>query len=247
VADKGEEMSSNEPDYKRPFSTKDFRGYFTWKKSLSKKLSCKLYHACHLDELKEISGDEQLGLRSKWSLDLPVHGLYSAPGTWTGLNYFNRGNHYGPFQISFPISVLNGRSFMVFRRKGSDRHRHFFVQYEAKIPIYSFKDKIWRNVKAASYFRENGGKSLSLKVGGIYDIIITEPISLKKATITGINHPRCIPGKCKGLTSAESKEIVKTLAKKRFKKYLKNTSFYENFIELFPDLEGERIRLPEVD
>ena len=240
-------MCPDEPDYKRPFSTEDFRGYFKWKKSFSNKLSCNLYHACHFDELTDIVDDEELGLRSEWSLHLPVHGLYSAPGTWTGLNYFNAGNHYGPLLIKFPLSVLNGRSFMAFRRKGTDRHRHFFVQYEARIPIYSFEEKIWRTVNPAKYFRSNNDGSLALKVGAIYDIIITFPISLRRATIKGVQHPYCVSRKCDGMTSGESRILVKKLARRKFKEYLKDTRFYERFIERFPDIKGEKIRLPEID
>jgi hypothetical protein len=84
---------SKDPDYKRPFCTEDFRGYFKWTNSFTKMLSGNLYHACHLDELTDILKDECLDLRSKWSLKLPAHGLYSVPGSWTGLNYFNRGNN----------------------------------------------------------------------------------------------------------------------------------------------------------
>ena len=236
-----------EPDYKRPFATEDFRGYFKWTKVLSRRLQSDLYHACHWDELLEIVEDESLELRSKWSLKLPAHGLYAVPGSWTGLNYYNRGNHYGPFLITFSLSVLNGRSFMVFHRKDVDRHRHFFVQYEAKIPVYSFRKKLWRIVKPSFYFNESDDKKLNLKRGAIYDIIITEPIPIRNATIEGVNHPHCIPEKCDGMTSSRSTKFIKRLAKRQFKEYLKESRFYERFIDQFPDLEGEKIILPSLE
>ncbi len=210
-------------------------------------LSGNLYHACHSDELIDILDDECLDLRSKWSLKLPAHGLYSVPGSWTGLNYFSRGNNYGPFLIRFPLSVLNGKSFMVFRRKGSDRHRHFFVQYEAKIPVYSFGKKLWRTVNPGYYFNKSDDGLLTLKRGAIYDIIITEPLSIRTATIEGVYHPQCVPGKCGGMTLSESTKLVRKLARKRFKEYLRESRFYERLIKQFPDLEGEEIILPSLD
>ncbi len=239
--------ASKEPDYKRPFDTEDFRGYFKWTKTFSKKLNCNLYHACHLKELKNTIDKDLLDLRSKWSLKLPTHGLYSVPGSWAGLNYFSRGNNYGPFLITFPISSLNDRSFMVFRRKGTDRHRHFFVQYESKIPIYSFGKKLWRTVKPSSYFKESGKKSLDLKRGAIYDIVITEPLPLRNATIEGVNHPQCIPEKCDGMKKRKSTKVLTRLAKKHFRQHLKTSRFYKRFIEQYPDLEGEKITLPEIN
>ncbi len=59
-----------EKDYKKPFCTEDFRGYFKWTKVLSRRLQSHLYHACHRDELIKIIEDEALVLRSKWSLNL---------------------------------------------------------------------------------------------------------------------------------------------------------------------------------
>jgi hypothetical protein len=211
------------------------------------KLSCDLHHACHKEELEDIIEDEELGLRSKWSLKLPAHGLYSVPGSWTGLNYYKNGNNYGPLLVTFPLSVLNGKSFMVFRRIGSDRHRHFFVQYEAKIPVYSFGKKLWRKVEPKKYFNKSGNGLFTLKRGAIYDIIITEPISTRNTTIKGVGHPHCIPEKCNGMTSSISKKIVKRLAKKYFKQNLKESRFYERFIKQFPKLEGEKIKLPSID
>jgi hypothetical protein len=142
------------PDYKRAFDQPDFRGYFKWTLNLSRAFGGSLYHACHKDELIEILDNGQLDLRSTWSLNLPNHGKWSPPGVWVGLNYFQaRGNFYGPLLFKFPMSVLNGRHFMVFRRTG-DRHRIFFIQYEARIPIYSFDKNLWRQVDPEHYLHE---------------------------------------------------------------------------------------------
>ena len=39
--------------------------------------------------------------------------------------------------------------------------RYFIVQYESKIPVYIFKDNLWRKVNPDSYFREAGDKIVS--------------------------------------------------------------------------------------
>ena len=108
----------NKPDYQRAFNAEDFRGYFTWDKQLTTMLGSFLYHACHKDEINKVLKTDELALRSEWSLIHPEFGEWSSPGVWCGLNYFNQGNYYGPFLISFPLTVLDGRTFMVFRRTG---------------------------------------------------------------------------------------------------------------------------------
>jgi hypothetical protein len=239
-----------EPDYKRPFEQTDFRGYFRWSQSLTKQLGGSLYHACHEDELTEILDAGKLGLRSKWKIELPEHGLWSAPGTWTGLNYFYNGNHYGPLLIEFPLTVLDDRHFMVFRRTES-RHRYFFVQYEAQIPIYSFGTKQsskepWRRVKPGAYFDESG-EQLSMKRGAIYDIVITAPISLTHAEFSGVSHPKCIPGKCSGLSSTKSHKLLSQIAIDKFKAEMLQNEHYLRMIKRFPLLAGQTVELPNPD
>jgi hypothetical protein len=91
---------------------------------------------------------------------------------------------------------------------------HFFVQYEAKVPVYSFRKNLWRTVNPAVYFQKSLDGSLGQKVGAIYDIIITQPISIKSATIQGVKHPRCIPRKCNGVSLRESGLLIKKVARK---------------------------------
>lgn len=231
------------PSYKRPFEPDDFRGYFKWTKKLSNKLKGNhLYHACHQQELLEIIEKNKLTLRSKWSINLPEHGLYDAPGVWCGLNnYFVNGNYYGPFLVKFSLSVLEGRQFMVFRRSvRSERDRYFFVQYDAMIPIYSFKDDIWRQVKAEAYFQENNNGTLQLKKGGIYDVVITDQIQLDgSVSISYVNHKKCISGKCNGGNRNKFREFIRQEAKKCLKESIIDTGIIEKTIKKFPDVEGE--------
>lgn len=244
-------MSEQLPDYQRPFEQEDFRGYFTWTDELTEKInSNSLYHACHEEELNAYLIKNRLELRSKWALKLPEHGICEVPGVWTGLNYFNNGNQYGPLLISFPLSVLNNRHFMVFRRGSSeDRKRYFFVQYEARIPIYSCNKKAWRLVNPETYFSKNENGSLNMKRSAIYDIVLTQSLSLKKSEMRPINHPKCIPGKCGGMIEAGGRNILREIAKSEFKKWLLSTKEYEHVIKKFPVLDGVKFELfdPELE
>jgi hypothetical protein len=85
---------------------------------------------------------------------------------------------------------------MAFRRQGDDRHRYFFVQYEARIPVYSFGKQVWRNINPATYFKDVNGDNLEMKPGAIYDIVITQPLSLKGVSIKAVNHPWCVAEIC---------------------------------------------------
>lgn len=234
------------PNYKRPFEPEDFRGYFKWTEALSGKLKNNfLYHACHEKELKEILDRSELTLRSNWSINLPEHGLCEVPGVWSGLNYFFNGNRYGPFVIKFPLSVLQGKQFMAFRRGGqSERKRYFFVQYDAMIPIYSFKGDVWKRVNPESSFGNADGKILQLKNDAIYDIVLTSPVSLKKAmSIYGVRHYKCISNKCAGISSGKSRKIMREIAKGILKKEILDAGIIDNLIEKYPDIEGESIEI----
>lgn len=236
-----------EPDYKRPFDAEDFRGYFTWESRLSKRLGGGLFHACHFNELEEVLNDEQLGLRSHWSLNHPEFDLWSAPGVWCGLNWYHKGNKYGPVVLSFPIAMLEGRTFMVFRRRGDTRLRYFFVQYEANIPIFSREGKPWRRVNPTTYFDSDANSSeLHLKSGAIYDIVITVPLPLLSVQIEAVSHPSCISDKCEGVSKQDSCSDLRKIGKKRLRQLLCSDTAYRAFIERFPDMEGVPVRLPRV-
>lgn len=241
-------MSETLPEYQRPFEQSDFRGYFTWTSKLTSQLrNNQLYHACHEDELQAYLKRNRLELRSKWSLKLPVHGTCDVPGVWTGLNYFHNGNHYGPLLISFPLSKLNGANFMVFRRRSADsRRRYFFVEYEARIPIYSYDENQWREVDPCSYFYEDDNK-LSMRPGAIYDIVLTEPISLKNSEIRPVNHPYCISGKCRGMGESQGRKILREIAKNEFQDWLRVNDEYKGLLKRFPVLDGEEFELFDPD
>ena len=234
-----------EPAYKRPFSPDDFRGYFTWTKKFSKSLNADLYHACHEDELLDILDEGFLLLRSKWSIDLPEHGVCAVPGVWTGLNYFNAGNHYGPFLIKFPIEVLTGRRFMAFRRVDTDRNRYFFVQYEARIPIFSFDGNVWKSIKPNGYFSQSGKEDeYNLKRGAIYDIVLTEELPFRKAiSVSATSHPHCISGKCPGMSPGKAEKRMIKIATDEFKWHLKDQGLIEKMVNKYPDMKGETVEI----
>lgn len=234
------------PAYKRPFDADDFRGYFTWSSELTSKLSSdSLYHACHLNEARHFLKENLVDLRSEWSLILPSGKRWTCPGTWCGLNYFHNGNRYGPILFEFPLRVLNGRTFMVFRRTG-DRNRYFFVQYEAGIPIFEFQGRLWRKVRAAAYFDKwTRGNGLSLKRSAIYDIVITTPLKLKHASVRGVRHPECISRKCSGSTGKQSDDAVRRLGLAELKRTVFASESYRNFARRFPDMIETEATLPQ--
>lgn len=234
------------PPYKRPFDADDFRGYFTWSTELTTRLSSdSLYHACHLKEARRFLKENVIGLRSEWTLTLPSGKRWTCPGTWCGLNYFHEGNRYGPVLFEFPLRVLNGRTFMVFWRKG-DRNRFFFVQYEAGIPIFEFKGKLWRKVNPSSYFDSwRRGHGLSLKRAAIYDIVITTPLKPRRASVRGVRHPACIPGKCSGFSGKESDDAVRLLGLEELKRTVFASESYRSFARRFPDILETDVTLPQ--
>jgi hypothetical protein len=237
----------NQPDYKRPFDQQDFRGYFTWDTKVSRALKqLKLYHACHPEELGILLENEELNLRSSWKLQLPEHGIWEIPGVWVGLNYFHNGNRYGPIVIEFPIDCLEKRKFMVFRRTG-ERQRYFFVQYESLIPIYSFKEELWRKINVRSYFDEQNGNEFIQKRGAIYDIVLTVPLKIKGAKFDSINHPKCISGKCTGMSKSQGGKILKKITIKHIEQKLFDRGITSKILERFPFLEGSEIKLSEYE
>ena len=228
-------------DYKRPFEQEDFRGYFRWSAKLTSLLGGNLYHACHEDQLETILNSGELGLYSKWKLKLPQHGLWEAPGIWTGLNYFHSGNYYVPFLITFPLSVLNGHHFMVFRREVG-RRRYFFIQYEARIPIYSFGEKLWRKVRPSYYFYESSS-GLSLKPGAIYDIVLTQVTGLDDVTIEAVEHPWCINEKCQGMSKDEGSKELQVIALAEFYYWLSKDKKYKRLFRRFSVLDKAEVTL----
>lgn len=247
VVDMAAQRRMSLPEYKRPFDADDFRGYFTWTDELSKQVGPYLYHACHADDLAEVLEDRRLPLRSEWALRHPLYDLWSAPGVWCGLNYFFNGNQYGPILLKFPLSIINGCTFMVFRRESTDRKRYFFVPYEAGIPIFTRDEKLWRRVTPAAYFGADKDRSLRHKPGAIYDLVLTVPLDITDVVIDGVDHPRCIPRKCSGSTRAKSRKLVRVFAKAALQKYLKADGGYRSLAQRFPVLEGLEMRLPDVD
>lgn len=234
------------PDWLRPFHQDDFRGFFTWDAELTERLDRRLYHACHVDEARTILAEKQLGLRSQWSLEHPTFKKRTVLGVWCGLNHYANGNRYGPVLFSFPLTGLNGRTFMVFRREGADRNRYWFVQYEAGFPIFTHDDDPDRRVKPSSYFDDGKKGALWLKKGAIYEIVLTHPVKLKGSRVEGTNHPpKCIPGKCQGVDAKGAEAVVNDLARELVEAHLAEDRSIQRLLRRFPALAGMTIKLPE--
>jgi hypothetical protein len=97
------------PDCRRPFQNDDFRGFLTWGSDLTARIGGRFYHACHEDEAKTTLDEGFLGLRSMYYITHPFYGRCDAPCVWCGLNYFHKGNLFGPVLLSFPLKRLAGR------------------------------------------------------------------------------------------------------------------------------------------
>jgi hypothetical protein len=228
------------PDFERPFQEIDFRGYFPWTKKLSRSLGGHLYHACHEDELDIILDIGALTMRSTWQIELPKHGLCTLPGVWTGLNDFSD-NFYGPCLLKFPISVLNGRQFMVFWRKGA-RDRFFFVQYESRIPTFTRDGNSWRWVRPEHYFAKIGD-NIYRKSRAIYDIVLTAPLPLTEYEVESVRHPVCISQKCNRMSAEQSAEIVARFAEAQARKVIGESADIQALLNHFPCLIGKKVAL----
>jgi hypothetical protein len=237
------------PAWKRPFEEVDFRGYFTWTKKLSERLGGHLCHGCHEDELKVILDAGTLLLRSPWQLKLPQHGLWTVPGVWAGLDDWTD-NHYGPALLKFPIHVLNGRTFMVFGRENlrdsNIRNRYYFVQYEARIPVYSTASNPWRPVDPADGIFLKLENKVYRRSRAIYDIVLTVALPLTDYQLTSARHSKCIPRKCHGTTAEESAEIVRRVAQAQMRETIRRCDEIQSLLEHIPCLVGQKMVLPRV-
>jgi hypothetical protein len=228
------------PEYKRPFEQRDFRGYFTWNDLLSERLDGSLYHACHEDELDLILENDCLALRSKWKILLPGHvSPWAANGVWCGLNNFGAlGNFYGPCLLSFPVSVLSGRRFMVFLRNDG-RDRVFFIQHESPLPVFSFRHKTGikskRRVNPAYYFDQTN-REYFLKRGTIYELVLTQPLPLDGCEVHGTDHPRCIPNKCTQSDRLTSRAIVQRAGLKKARRIIRRSPEVQELLRTVPPL-----------
>jgi hypothetical protein len=131
---------------------------------------------------------------------------------------------------------------MVFRREDEDRNRYFFVQYESGIPIYSFENKSWRVVNPESYF-SSLKKKLYRKNKAIYDIVLTAPVPLADYMVTGVDHPRCISGKCGRSNSAESTKMIRRVGLKYAQLLMTGCTKFQSLLDHLPCLEGQKITL----
>jgi hypothetical protein len=198
------------------------------------------YHACHREELDTILEEDQLGLRSTWKIMLPGHSdAWKVEGVWCGLNNFGAlGNYYGTCLLSFPIAVLRGRKFMVFRRNDG-RDRVFFVQHASPLPIFSFRAKsglISKRVVHPEYYFDQIAGEYSLKRGTIYDLVLTQPLSLDECEVHGTNHPRCIPSKCSCSSLSSSCDIVHRAGLKQARRVIRQSPEIQKLLKRIPSL-----------
>jgi hypothetical protein len=229
------------PEYRRPFKQRDFLGYFRWTDLLSERLGGSLCHACHAEELGDALAEGELPLHSRWNIRLPEHGVCKGRGVWCGLNSFSNGNYFGPCLMKFPISVLRGRTFMVFHRR-DDRDRYSFVQHESPLPAYT----PWRRVTPQSFF-QSSNRGFCRKDRAIYELVLTAPLSLQECTISPVNHPHCISRRCSGANDREAHEIIRGIAREHLRWVLAHCEEIQALLKQFPCLKGQKVSLESAD
>lgn len=132
---------------------------------------------------------------------------------------------------------------MIFQRKGSDRKRYFFVQYEARIPIYSFGKELWRDVDPTVCFQRTNGEELAMRAGAIYDIVVTQPIPLDRVSVSAVDHHYCISGTCNGTSLVQSTKQLRKIAVAQFRHWLSQNEEYSKLFRRFRVLEDTTIDL----
>ncbi len=95
-----------------------------------------------------------------------------------------------------------------------------------------------------AYFQKNNAKTLQLKESAIYDIVLTNHVSLDESvSISGVNHETCIPGKCDGKSIVDSRKFIIQIAKERLEKDICDTGLIKKAIKKYPDIEGETLEI----
>src|SRR5688572_10153625 len=111
-----------------PFRGSMLVGWDRWTSDHSERLGVNnhlsFYHACHLKQLEKFYDQNELSRRSPCSVRRALGEYQEFKGVWTSLQPWHKThdhNHYGPFTIKMPISHLEGRRFVVFRRRINGR------------------------------------------------------------------------------------------------------------------------------
>jgi hypothetical protein len=199
-----------------PFVPKEFKGYFRWNSELSERYGDPLYHACHEQELAVNLAAGCLLPRSDWEIEWPGLGVRKAQGVWAGLNdYYARSNHYGPCLITLPVTVLDGRSFLVFNRPTSpSRNVYTFVQHDSPFPIWLERMKDWKEVQAEVFFQRSGPRLYLRRQNDRkatqdgYRVLLTSPLPLAEASYQGVPHGWCAVEGCSGATREQAIAMV---------------------------------------
>ncbi len=97
-----------------PFSSREVVGVVEWTAETSERTSLTVYHGCHLPDLKPV-------IRLKppepttWEWIDQSGTVRQADGLWCTFNPYRK-NFFGPFELHFPVSVLEGRKFAIVPR-----------------------------------------------------------------------------------------------------------------------------------
>lgn len=230
------------PAYDRPFVMSEYLGHFAWSDRTSEQFRAKrLSHTCHWKHLGHFLDRNELGLMTRCDVVLPVVGKCPDQGIWTGLNLYTERNFYGPCQLYFRTSVLKGRRFVVFQRQDEgDRQRNFFFQYESDLPLFRSNEYPWRAIDPKTLLAQANDKT-------VWDLFLTQPLSLNKVRIRPTAHPHCKSGICDGSTLDENRERLNAVIRDRFRRMVAKLPQYKDFADRFALAEGLTVELPDVD
>jgi hypothetical protein len=195
------------PSFTSAFVPRELVGWFRWDEDLTDRLAAVrpsrswLYHACHLPRLRSYDRAGKLYLGSHFNA-IANQNILTTDCIWLSLQawHLSHGhNYYGPFTIKVPLDNLDGRRFYVFERSLNGWHRYYLVQREDIKPLFG-KGKGADHIDPTILFRRAKSK-LDHCDQTQYEVVLTEPVSLKRHKYRATAHQACVSSACGGRVS----------------------------------------------
>lgn len=162
------------PAYDRPFGSPGdtFCGEYEWTAEMTEFLGPHqyVYHGCHEPEFAAHLANGALNIISDWSLVLANNQVGARKGVWATFNNYGwslQGNFFGPLLMEFPLSVINGKKFLVWTRSDHNRRRYVFLEKEAGVN-YALPPANANNLTLRQLWEEGDGY-----YGTIRDLVLT--------------------------------------------------------------------------
>jgi hypothetical protein len=196
-----------------PFWRSELVGFFTWTGGLSTSLSRNLpwlFHACHKKQYRSFQRHNELFLRSTFNVTGGKDDCDTYECVWASLQPWHEThghNHFGPFTVKMPLSVLDGRRFYVFERDLGEWRHYYLVQRETKVSLFGPKYRATPLSPSTLFQRE--GMRLNQRTQTQYEIVLTDPVDLSEARFIATEHCRCATGHCGGIGKSEAKQVLR--------------------------------------